>query len=185
MIFLYVEPLNPGKEGKNAQKSKDILCNEKSKEIQKSKDRKIRVSKYFPGVEMLTSSIEGSGLSRLPLFKEESTWFGGGGHPRWWGHPRRWGGVEGLHSGPDGVSAQQRWGLNIVFGGRRLQGKSRTKRRFLGGWKFRRSHYQPLTPVLLISVVLHLPFLSRLLLQKYALLLAESHLWYCDTFPEV
>ena len=35
-------PKVPGKEGKNAQKSKDILCNKKSKEIQKSKERKIR-----------------------------------------------------------------------------------------------------------------------------------------------
>ena len=42
-IFLYVEPLKiPGKEGKNAQKKKrEIPCNEKSKEIQKSKERKI------------------------------------------------------------------------------------------------------------------------------------------------
>ena len=35
-------PKIPGKEGKNAQKSKEIPCNEKSKEIQKSKERKIR-----------------------------------------------------------------------------------------------------------------------------------------------
>ena len=36
-------PEIPGKEGKNAQKSKEIPCNERSKEIQKSKERKIRV----------------------------------------------------------------------------------------------------------------------------------------------
>ena len=35
-------PKIPGKEGKNAQKSKEIPCNEKSKEIQKSKERKIK-----------------------------------------------------------------------------------------------------------------------------------------------
>ena len=36
-------PKIPGKEGENAQKSKEIPRDEKSKEIQKSKERKIRV----------------------------------------------------------------------------------------------------------------------------------------------
>ena len=49
---LCLTPKIPGKEGKNAQKSKEIPCNENSKEIQRSKERKIRVCpkskrKYF------------------------------------------------------------------------------------------------------------------------------------------
>ena len=42
-FFLCWTPKIRGKEGKNAQKSKEIPCKEKSKEIQKSKERKIWV----------------------------------------------------------------------------------------------------------------------------------------------
>ena len=42
--FLYAEPLKSlGKKGNNAQKGEEIPCDEKSKEIRKSKERKIRV----------------------------------------------------------------------------------------------------------------------------------------------
>ena len=40
-------PKIPGKEGKNDQKSKEFLAQEKSKEIQKSKEKKIRVGARF------------------------------------------------------------------------------------------------------------------------------------------
>ena len=42
-FFSTLNPKIPRKEGQNAQKSKEIPCNEKSKDIQKSKERKIRV----------------------------------------------------------------------------------------------------------------------------------------------
>ena len=55
-------PKIPGKEGKNAQKSKEIPCDEKSKEIQKSKERKIRVREVLHGV-----GADGVGV-KFPIF---------------------------------------------------------------------------------------------------------------------
>ena len=42
IFYLYRTPKVPGQEGKNAQKNKEFLAREKSKEFQKSKERKDR-----------------------------------------------------------------------------------------------------------------------------------------------
>ena len=47
IFYPYRTPKIPGKEGKNAQKNKEFLAGEKSKEFQKSKGRKDRVLMGF------------------------------------------------------------------------------------------------------------------------------------------
>ena len=57
-----------GKEGKNAQKSKEFLGKEKSKEIQKIKEKKIRVRMVF-FVSVQFNREDGSGSwKRVPPF---------------------------------------------------------------------------------------------------------------------
>ena len=64
-FYLCRTPKIPGKEGENAQKSKEIPCNEKSKEIQKSKERKIRVWGQKENFFFAKKPKGGTGLRRI------------------------------------------------------------------------------------------------------------------------
>ena len=64
-FFLAVDP---GKEGENAQKSKESPCNEKSKEIQKSKERKNQ-GKPMNAFCLIVFVVLRFGIARLALIR--------------------------------------------------------------------------------------------------------------------